>query len=188
MTKLILGVLVWSFAHFIPAAAVDFRKNMIVKLGEKPYKGIFALLMVLAIYLIISGWKATIPESIYIPPVWGRHATSLLVLFGFILFAASHKPNNIKRFIRHPQLTGLACWGIGHLLANGEARSIVLFGGLTAWAIVEIILLNRRDGAWVKPEPTPRKSDVITIVIGLVVYLVFAFAHQWLFGFSPFVH
>lgn len=187
MTKLILGVLVWSFAHLIPAVAVDFRKNLIGKLGEKPYKGIFALLMVLAIYLIISGWRATIPESLYIPPTWGRHATSLLVLFGFILFAASHKPNNIKRIIRHPQLTGLLCWGVGHLLANGEARSIVLFGGLTAWAIVEIIFLNRRDGAWVKPEPTPRKSDIITLVIGLVVYLVFAFAHQWLFGFSPFV-
>jgi uncharacterized membrane protein len=83
-------------------------------------------------------------------------------------------------------LTGVAIWGFGHLLANGESRSIVLFGGLAAWAIIEIFLLNRRDGAWVKPEPVPVKKDVILAVAGVVVYAVVAVSHKWLFGFSPF--
>lgn len=187
MTKLILGVLLWSVAHFIPAIAVDFRKNLIGKLGEKPYKGLFALVMVFSLYLIISGWKATLPEFLYIPPAWGRHATSLLVLIAFILFSASHGNNNIKRFIRHPQLTSVIVWGAGHLIANGESRSIVLFGGLALWAIIDIFLLNRRDGAWTRPEPAPFKKDVIAVAAGLVVYLVFAGAHGWLFGVSPFV-
>jgi uncharacterized membrane protein len=187
MIKLVLGVLLWSIMHFIPAIAVDFRRNLIAKVGEKPYKGIFALLMVLSLYLVISGWRATIPENLYLPPVWGRHATSLLVLIAFIFFSASHGANNIKRFVRHPQLTAVACWGIAHLLANGEARSIVLFGGLALWAIVEIFLLNRRDGAWVKPEPMPVKKDMIAVAAGFVVYIVIAVAHSWLFGVSPFV-
>jgi len=187
MTKLVLGVFLWSVMHFIPVVAVDFRKNLIAKMGEKPYKGIFALLMVLSLYLVISGWMATIPENTYLPPMWGRHATALLVLVGFVLFAASHHKTNIKRFVRHPQLTGLACWGIGHLLANGETRSIVLFGGLAAWAIIEIFLLNRRDGAWVKPDSVPLKKDLITLGTGFLVYVVFAVAHPWLFGVSPFV-
>ena len=34
MTKLALGVFLWSILHFIPAVAVDFRKNLIAKLGE----------------------------------------------------------------------------------------------------------------------------------------------------------
>jgi uncharacterized membrane protein len=186
MTKLVLGVLIWSVVHFVPAIAVDFRKSLIARLGENPYKGIFTLLMALAIYLIISGWKASIPESIYLPPVGMRHATSLLVLIGFILFVAPYPQTNIKRFLRHPQLTGVICWGIGHLLANGEARSIVLFGGLTAWALVEMLLLNRRDGAWKKPDPVPLKNDIILVIAGLVVYAVVAVSHQWLFGFSPF--
>jgi len=187
LTKLVLGVVIWSFAHFIPAAAVGFRKNLIAKLGEKPYKGIFTLLMALALYLIISGWKATIPESIYLPPQWGRHATSLLLLMSFILIVAPYQNTNLKRFLRHPQLAGVACWGIGHLLANGETRSIVLFGGLAAWAIIEIRLLNRRDSAWLKPDPVSRKKDIMLIVAGLVIYAVVAVTHQWLFGFSPFV-
>jgi len=172
--------------HFVPAVAVDFRKNLIGKVGEKPYKGIFALLMILALYLVISGWRSTIPVNLYLPPAWGRHATSLLVLIGFVMFAASHHTTNLKRFVRHPQLTGVAFWGAGHLLANGESRSIVLFGGLLVWAIIEILLLNRRDGAWVKPDPVPVKKDMILAVASLVVYAVVAVSHQWLFGFSPF--
>ena len=32
----------------------------------------------------------------------------------------------------------------------------------------------------------PVKKDVIAVVAGVAVYLVFAFSHQWLFGVSPF--
>jgi uncharacterized membrane protein len=186
MTKLIFGVLLWSFVHFIPAWFVELRKGVITKLGENPYKGIFTLLMALAIYLVISGWKATTPESLYLAPGWGRHVTSLLVLAGLILFIAPYPPTNIKRVLRHPQLTGVALWGTGHLLANGEMRSIILFGGLAAWALIEMLLLNRRDGDWVKPEPVPLKNDGVLALAGLVIYAVTATAHQWLFGVSPF--
>jgi uncharacterized membrane protein len=185
MSKLAIGVLLWSLMHFIPAAAIGFRKNLIAKMGENPYKGIFTLLLALSIYLIISGWKATIPELVYTPPAWGRSATALLVLIGMILLLAPYPANNFKRILRHPQLTGLACWGVGHLLSNGEARSIVLFGGLAAWAVIEMMLLNRRDGARTVPEPAPIKNDIILVISGMVVYAVILFAHQWLFGVSP---
>ena len=187
MIKLVLGVLLLSATHLVPAVAVDFRKRLIDRLGENPYKGVFTLVMVFAIYLIISGWKATIPEFLYVPPAWGRHLASLLVLIAFILFAASHGRNNIKRFLRHPQLTSVFVWGVAHLLANGESRSIVLFGGLALWAVIEIVLLDRRDGAWEKPAPAPFKKDIIAVVAGLVVYAAIAHFHGWLFGVSPFV-
>jgi uncharacterized membrane protein len=186
MTKLALGVLLWSFTHFIPSLFAGPRKKLVERFGENAYKGIFLLLMVLAIYLIVSGWKAAIPESLYPPPAWGRYATALLVLAGFILFFAPYPPNNIRRLLRHPQLTGVVLWGIGHLLANGETRSVVLFGGFTAWAVLEMLLINRRDGAWTRPQPVPRRNDLLLAVGGLAAYLLLAFSHRWLFGFSPF--
>jgi len=188
MTKLALGVLLWSFTHFIPAIFTGLRKNLVARLGENGYKGLFALLIALSIYLIISGWKASVPEFVYLPPVWGRHVTALLVLIGFILFHAPYPPNNLKRLLRHPQLTGVACWGIGHLLANGEGRSIILFGGLTLWALLEMVLINRRDPAWTRPDPVPRRKDVFLVIGGVVAYVIVASAHQWLFGFSPFLN
>lgn len=187
MIKLSLGILLWSLVHFVPAVFTGLRSRLISRLGENPYKGLFTLAMALSIYLLIAGWKAAVPESVYLPPSWGRYAASLLVLAAFILFIAPYPRTNIKRFLRHPQLTGLACWGAAHLLANGETRSIVLFGGLAAWALIEMAFLNRRDGAWQKPDPAPRRNDAIVVVAGLALYAVMAMAHQWLFGVSPFI-
>ena len=186
MTKLLLGVLLWSFMHLLPGALPGAKKSMVARLGENGYKGVFTLAIVVAIYLIISGWKAAVPEIVYLPPVWGRHLTALLVLVGFILFFAPYPPTNIKRLLRHPQLAGVALWGVGHLFANGESRSIVLFGGFTVWAIVEMVLINRRDGVRDKPASVTVKNDIILAGGGIVAYVVVVTAHQWLFGFAPF--
>jgi uncharacterized membrane protein len=186
MTGLILGVALWSATHLFPSLAPGLRQALVGRLGEKAYKGLFALSIVVALALIVMGWKATVPEFLYLPPAWGRHVTALLVLIAFILFGASHGRNNIRRIVRHPQLSAVMIWGIGHLLANGESRSVILFGGMTAWAIVSIVLINRREGARVKPERAPLRKDVIAVVAGVVVYAIVAGAHQWLFGFSPF--
>jgi len=190
MITLSAGVVLWSATHLFPSIAPGARRALVERLGEKTYKGVFALLIFASLALIVVGWKAAPPVSVddylYAPPAWGRHATALLVLFAFILFGASHGRNNIRRLLRHPQLTAVTLWGIGHLLANGEARSVLLFGGLLAWAVVSIVLINRRDGPRVKPESTPLRGDIIAVVAGFVVFAVFAAIHQWLFGFSPF--
>jgi uncharacterized membrane protein len=186
MTKLVLGVLLWSVTHLAPGVLPGFKSKAVARLGENGYKGIFTLLMVVAIYLMISGWKAAVPEIVYLPPAWGRHVTALLVLVAFILFFAPYPPNNIKRLLRHPQLAGVALWGIGHLLANGESRSIALFGGMALWAIAEVLFINRRDGAWDRPVPVPARNDALLIAGGIVAYAVVAASHQWLFGFYPF--
>jgi uncharacterized membrane protein len=73
-------------------------------------------------------------------------------------------------------------WGLGHLLAVGTARAIVLFGGLTIWALIEIYLINKRDGTWVKPEKAPFKNDVAMVVFAVLVYLAFLYTHHLLFG------
>lgn len=186
MTRLLIGVLLWSVTHLAPGVLPGLKAKAVARLGENGYKGIFTLLTVAAIYLVISGWKATVPESVYLPPAWGRHLTALLVLAAFVLFFAPYPPNNIKRLLRHPQLTGVALWGVGHLLANGESRSIVLFGGMALWAIAETVFINRRDGAWDKPAPVPARNDGLLIAGAVVAYAVVAAAHQWLFGFYPF--
>jgi len=185
MTKLIFGVLLWSATHFIPSALSGFRQALIERRGEQVYKGVFATLMVVAIYLMIAGWKAAGLQSWYLPHEWGRHAAALLMLASLVLFVAPYPPNNIKRWLRHPQLSGVMVWGVAHLLANGEARSVVLFGGLTLWAILEVMLINRRDGDWTRPPVAPRRYDLLVATIGIGAYVALIMAHRWLFGVSP---
>ena len=188
MTRLVLGVLIWSMVHFFPGLAPAARKSIIGRIGEYPYKGVFLLFMIASIYLIITGWSSMTPvepdllPEIYEAPEWGGYAAGVLVLIGFALFLAPYPPNNIKRLLRHPQLIGFASWGIGHLLAVGTARSLVFFGGLTAWAVIEIFLINKREGAWVKPAPAPVRNDVTMVLFAVLVYLAFLFTHHLLFG------
>ena len=161
---------------------------MLDRFGEYPYKGAFTMLMIISLYLMISGWTSLTPVEpdvlvpVYTAPEWGGHVAALLVLLGFILFLAPYPTNNIKRMMRHPQLIAVMCWGVGHLAAIGTARSIVLFGGLTLWALIEMPLINRRDGQWVKPARAPFKNDVAMVVFSVLAYMAFLFTHHLLFG------
>lgn len=188
MTQLWLGVLLWSLTHLVPAAAPALKSGTMNRFGENAWKGVFSLSMLIAITLIVRGWKAAAPELLYLPPDWGRHATALLVLVGFVLFFAPYPPNNLKRLLRHPQLTGVALWGFGHLLANGETRSVVLFGTFATWALLEIVLINRRDGPRTAPPSAPIRNDVLLVLGALAAYALMAGVHAWLFGVSPFMH
>ena len=182
MQLLITGLTLWVIVHLFPAVCKNMRAAIVEKIGLKPYSGMFALTILASVVLIVIGWRSIEPQYIYYPEAWTRHVTFLLVLITFILFAAAKSKTNIKRVLRHPQLTGLVIWSIGHLLANGEDRSIVLFATLGLWAILEIIMINKREGAWQKPEPVPVKNDIKTIVAGLVVYVVIAFLHPYFTG------
>jgi uncharacterized membrane protein len=185
MTRLALGILLWSVVHFFPAVAAGSKKSLVSRIGEYPYKGIFTLLTVLSLYLIISGWQSTASVEIYAIPDWGGPAAGVLTLLAFILFFAPYPPNNFKRILRHPQLVGTILWGLGHLLSNGDERSAVLFGGLTAWAIVEILLINRRDGDWIKPSREPFLKDFSLILFSILAFTVVLFTHHMLFGGEP---
>jgi uncharacterized membrane protein len=187
MGLLIAGLVMWSLIHLYPSIASQARDGLVARLGNNAYRGLFALLMLAALTMIVFGWKSAIPSAVYAPPLMGSPLVSVLMLIAFILFVAAQAKTNIKRVLRHPQLTGLVLWTVAHLLANGDSRSIALFGGLGIWGLVEIILINRRDGAWQKPAAAPFKSDAIVIIISAIAFAVVLYFHAWLFGVSPIV-
>jgi len=146
MELLIIGLGLWCAAHLFPSVAADHRSRLISRLGLGTYKLLFSLSILIAITLIVLGWRSMTPSQIYNPPVWGRHVTMLLVLLTFYLFAVARSKSNIKRILRHPQLSGLLLWSIGHLLANGDSRSLLLFPVMFIWALLEMYCINRRQG------------------------------------------
>ena len=184
MTLLIAGVALWSIAHLFPAAAPGVRANLAARFGEGPYKGLFALGIIIALVLIVIGWKAAIPSAIYAPPLFGSPLPSAVLVLAILLFVTSKTPNNLKRYIRHPQISAVLLWGIAHLLTNGDSRSLVLFGGMATWAILEMVFINKRDGAWEKPASVPFIKDLVTVVIAVIVFAALAYFHASLFGVS----
>ena len=182
MTLLIVGILMFTLGHLFPAVARSARDGLAARLGAGPYQGVFSLFILTSIVVIVFGWKSAQPTLMFMPVLKPGLATSALMLVASILFIASVMPTNLKRVIRHPQMTGTLIWSIAHLLANGDSRSVLLFGSLGAWSILEMLLCSRRDGAWQKPEPMPLAKDVVYVIAGAVLFAVFAYSHRWLFG------
>ena len=181
MGLLLAGILLWSGVHYIPGFLPNLKINLVEKLG-KAYRGLFSLTVVLSIVMMVFGWKSSVPEMVYMLPEWSYSVTRLLMFLAFFLLGAAHAKVNIKRVIRHPMLSGIIVWSGAHLLSNGDNRSIILFGGMMIWAVVEILIINKRDGEWQKAEKTPLKNDIRVAIITVVVYMVFSFAHPYIAG------
>jgi uncharacterized membrane protein len=182
MTYLIAGVLIWSLLHFMPAVPIKLRANFISKTSGNVYKALAGILIIVSIVLMVVGWKAMPRDLTFTPFSWGDQACFVLMLLASVMFFAPYVRNSISNLVRHPQLVGLVFWGVGHILATGQMRSLVLFGGLSVWAIIEIMLLNRRDGAWKKPGPVSMKANIKLLVTGAGFFLIFVFTHLSLFG------
>jgi len=182
MGLLIAGIVIWSLIHFIPGAAKGFRAGLVQRLTLPVYKGIFGLVAIGALLLVIHGWKIASVEPVYDPPSWGALATVVLLFFAFILLFAPYMENSFSRFLRHPQLCGVVLWGLGHLLSSGEKRAVVLFVGFALWAVVEIFLINRREGAWTRPAPASLMANLRLVLTGAGFFAIFLYTHNWLFG------
>lgn len=182
MTRLALGLAVFAAIHLLPAAAPALRARIAKLIGEGPFKLVFTVASLAALILIVKGWKAASPEPLYVPPEWGRYATTLLVFVAFVLLPAPYRANNLKRILRHPQLAGAALWGVAHLFSNGEARSVLLFAGIALWAVLEMLFINRRDGAWLKPAKVGPGGDLQLVAIGIVLFIAAGYLHPWLTG------
>ncbi|HKL65291.1 MAG TPA: NnrU family protein, partial [Roseovarius sp.] len=61
---------------------------------------------------------------------------------------------------------------------------LILFGGLLAWAVLEVVVINLSE-PWERPKPGEAKRDIILVVITVVLFLVMTFVHNWL-GVWPF--
>ena len=108
-----------------------------------------------------------------------KHLTMLLVLLAFILIGASHGKGYLKKWLHNPMSIGIVLWSGGHLLVNGQRSDVWLFGTFLVVGLADIVMSEIRGK---RPDYIPRiRSDVVAVVVGLVLYVVF------LFGFHPYV-
>jgi uncharacterized membrane protein len=182
MSMLIIGMCLWAGVHLVPSATPGLRQGLVDRLGFDGYRGVFSLSLLAALALIVYGWRSSQPSSLYLPPADLRPAALVLMALAFICLGASQRPTRIGRIVRHPQLTGLLLWSASHLMTNGDNRSLILFAGMGAWAILEMILISRREGAWQKPAVPAWGKEILGVVITLIVMGGVMWAHPWLAG------
>jgi uncharacterized membrane protein len=180
MRLLVIGMLLFIGMHLLPMFA-GLRRRLIARLGDKRYKGLFALVSLAGFVLLVLG-KAQAPfVPLWTPPIWGRHAALSLMPLALILLLGAYLPSNLKRFTAHPMLWGVLLWAVLHLLANGDLASLILFGGFGAYAVLDMLSANAR-GAHPGTRRFGWQRDAILIIAGFVVYGALLFLHPYLFG------
>jgi uncharacterized membrane protein len=180
MTLIILGLILWWGAHLFKRLAPGPR----ARLGD-PGKGLVALALLASVVLMVMGYRGNTAPDLWYPPAFLTHVNNLLMLLAVYLYAASGMKTRITRVIRHPQLTGFKTWAVAHLLVNGDLASVILFGGLLAWAVVAVIQINRAEPVWTRPEPAPVGKEAGAVLGAVVVTGVIGLVHNWL-GVWPF--
>lgn len=192
MSVLILGLVIFLGVHSVRIFADGWRSRMIPQIGEKAWKAMFGLFALLGLMLLVWGFGQARLHIVvlYVPPAWLRHLNSVFTLLALILVAAAYVPrNHLKSKLGHPMLLGTEIWALGHLLAIGNLRDVVLFGAFLVWAIVAYASSRRRDrAAGVTAVPGSVTGDIVSIVVGVAIWALFAFwLHLALIGMNPLV-
>ena len=112
----------------------------------------------------------------------------LLMLVALILLASYlFKRSHITAAVHHPMLWSVLLWSAGHLIANGSAADLVLFGAFLVWSAADLASSYARDRRNGVVYPAPEFAATAgAVVVGLVAYgLLVGGLHLWLFGVSP---
>ena len=190
MTLLIVGLVLFLGIHSVSIVAPRWRMQQVAAFGEKKWKGLYSVVSLIGFVLLIYGYGLARqdPVLLYSPPKALRHLALLLMLPVFPLLVASGLPGRISRAVKHPMLLAVKIWALAHLLANGTLHDVVLFGAFLVWAVIDRISVKRRPAALSheKVGPSGPMNDVVAIMIGTILYIVFVFyLHRWLIGVSP---
>ena len=188
MWMLVGGLALFFAAHLIPTLP-ELRARVVGTIGSRPYSGLFALMSLAALVLIVLGYGhmqglGRGNPQLWVPPSRTKHATMLLMLPAMMLLVAAYVPSRIRTAIRHPMLAAVMLWAFGHLLANSDLASVLLFGSFLAYAVYDIISASQR--AALGPLGTARGSivgDAAAIAGGVALYALLLFwGHQKLTG------
>jgi uncharacterized membrane protein len=175
MIWIVLGLALWWAAHLFKRLAPARRAAM----GDAG-KGLVTVGVLAGLVLMIVGYRGVEPVDLWYPPAFLTHVNNLLMLIAVYLYAASGMKTRITAVIRHPQLTAVKTWAVAHLLVNGDLASVILFGGILAWAVVEVILINRAEPRPAPPAPAPVGKEVGAVVGAVVVLGAIGWVHNWL--------
>jgi uncharacterized membrane protein len=227
-----MGMLFAAAATFLLShllvAGTPIRDQIVRRTGEGVYAGLFSLMSIAAlVWLCMAFGKArSDPGNVTLWTIshGTRDPAVGLVMIGF-LFAVPglltnsptrvaggglvDNPNAAKgmtRITRHPFLWGAAIWAIGHIIANGRAADLVLFGDILLLALLGTLSIDAKRQRALGERYTIFKTKTSNIpfaaiaqgrqsfnmgeiwwrlVVGIVVWGVLVVLHPLLFGVRP---
>jgi uncharacterized membrane protein len=185
MLLLIAGIVIFLGAHTLTTFR-QTRSVLIDRIGAGVYKSVHSLVSLAGLVLIVRGFSSYRAEGwiqIWTPPTWAAHLTIVLMWFAFVSLACMNPaPGRIKGWLRHPMLVAIKIWALAHLLANGDAGGMLLFGSFLVWAIFDRIAVKRRGDFGAPRVAAFTRADATALGIGTLAYVAMIFLHPILIG------
>jgi uncharacterized membrane protein len=220
---LALAAAAFLVTHCVPSTPL--RPALVRALGENAYLGTYTLVSFATLAWMIWAYiKAPFvpvwdgsefkPWAVFIMPV------SLVLLACGITtrnpsavrqeatLRSSSEATGILRVTRHPLMWGIALWALVHVIARGDAASIVFFGTFLVLALAGTALIDSRKnrtlgmdwkrfvdvtsslpfGAILRGRNRFRFAEIGwgRIALGFALYFVVLSLHPWLFGAKPY--
>jgi len=224
VSGLVLAALVFLALHALPSTPL--RPRAVAWVGEAAWRGGYSVASLAALVWLVAAYRAAPAETL----LWdagtaGRHLAALLLLPAAILatnaFTGANptavggegrgdpagRASGAMRVTRNPLMWGIGLWGLAHMLANGDAPSLVFFGSLAVLALGGTVLIDRRKAAaggaaWERFAAVTSNLPFRAIaegrnrlvagelwwrvLAGLAVYAVLVAAHPAVIGADPF--
>nr|WP_210319153.1 NnrU family protein [Devosia faecipullorum] len=154
----LLAIAVFIALHSVPAIP-GIRQRLIEFLGRRTYLGLYSLASLLSLIWVFHAAFRLDYFELWPQEAWQAYFPIILTPVAFFLLLAGlmspnplsitarrngAKSGAISAITRHPALWGFLLWAIGHVVANGDLRSVMLFGILTLFSIFGMVMAERR--------------------------------------------
>jgi uncharacterized membrane protein len=217
-----LAMLAFVGGHFL-LSAPPLRRVLAGLAGETVFAAIYSILMVLALVWVVAAYRVAPPQVIWdlgrganLLPIVMMPFAFVLVVLGLLsrnptavmgdvaLARQGGTPHGVTTITRHPFLAGVGAWALAHLIANGDAASVMLFGGMAVLSVFGMFAIDYKRSLKLGPtwrEFASRTSRFpfaaaaagrtridwagigwVRPALGLVLYVAVFHLHDRLFG------
>jgi uncharacterized membrane protein len=156
MTMLLVATLVFLATHFV--TSTPLRPALVNAMGEWPYRGAYSLVALVTLVWMAWAYAGAPREQLW---TGTREISYVLMPLAFVLIACGYWRNpmmvgadkllksedparGIIRVTRHPIMWGIMLWAAAHILARGDLKSLVFFGGFLLLALVGTLSMDAR--------------------------------------------
>ncbi|MCR6670579.1 NnrU family protein [Devosia ginsengisoli] len=159
MTQFLLALALFLALHMVPAIPA-LRAKLVATMGRRAYLVVYSLVSLLTLAWLFHAALQLDFVPLWDPAPWQAWFPLVLTPIALVLLLAGLtspnpasitlrkpdlKPGAITTVTRHPVLWGFALWAGSHLVPNGDLRSLLLFGALLAFALLGMVITDRRS-------------------------------------------
>jgi len=159
LTQFLAALAFFVALHSIPATPA-IRQKLISLLTRRGYLVLYSLVSIAALgWVFHAAFKLDYVE-LWPPAAWQAWVPIIFTPIALFLLIAGlisanpasitlrrgdARPGAITTITRHPALWGFLLWALSHVVANGDLRSLLLFGAFGLFAIFGMVMAERRN-------------------------------------------